>query len=426
MRAPIYKNMEYRVLMAAVTAVILVFLCLSLLITHFTWTRLKNSVTESNLALLGSLLEAYPGELDPEARAAVIRSFTREPGAGNLAAGQAAAAAYGYTRELPFSANPILNRWYLTSLGTVAGLGALLFLGLLGAVYLVSDRTYRKLGGYILGTERIMRGDYHFHFPDTGEGEMAMLGFQLNQLSRRLQLSFAALQTEKQLIKEMASGISHQLKTPLASSRVFVELLLDGAAEDPEVRREFLQKNLAQLERMEWLIQSLLKISRLEAGVIEFQKTYEDLAKTLAKVISSLADSAAENGQALELNTGEEPVPVPHDCKWLSEALINIIDNAIRHTPRQGRITVSLEQAESIAVLTVGDTGPGIPAEELPRIFERFYQGSSSGDGPRQGSGIGLTLAKLIIEKHGGVVQVTSARDKGTTFTVTLPRTWLS
>ncbi len=426
MRAPIYKNREFVFLAAAVAAVCLLFLGLSLLQAHFSWTGLKSDLTDRDLALLGSLLELYPEELRSEAEATTVRAFTREAEAGALEAGQAAAAAYGYSSDLPFSASPLLQRRYLSSLTATAGLGALLLAALLGAVYLASIRTYRRLGQYNLGAERIMRGNYHFRFPETGEGQLDLLGFQFNQLSRRLQLSFAALQEEKKLLKEMISGISHQLKTPLASSRVFTELLLDETAADPEVRREFLQKSLAQLERMEWLIQSLLKISRLEAGVIEFKKANADLSETAARVVASLAENAAQNGQALLLEKENAPVEAPHDRKWLGEALNNIIDNAIRHTPAPGRITVSLEQTDSTAAIIVRDTGPGIPAAELERIFERFYQGSSGGKGPRRGSGIGLSLAKLIVEKHGGMIRVTSAPGEGAAFTITLPRAWLN
>ena len=214
-------------------------------------------------------------------------------------------------RDRPLSITPLLQSRYFHSIAATTALGALLLAALLFAVYLVSARTYRRLNRYNLGAERIMRGDYDFRFPETGEGELDLLGFQFNQLSRRLQLSFTALQEEKKLLKEMISGISHQLKTPLASSRVFTELLLDEAAADPEVRHEFLQKTLAQLERMEWLIQSLLKISRLETGVIEFQKEYADLGGTAARVVTTLVGSAVQKGHALVFEKDSVPVEAP-------------------------------------------------------------------------------------------------------------------
>jgi signal transduction histidine kinase len=426
MRAPIYKNREFIILTMAVAVVCLLFLGLILLQTHYAWTRLHHELTERNLALLGNLLELYPEELRPEAEAEIVRAFTREAEAAAQEAGQAAAAAYGYSRDLPLSTTPLLQSRYFHSIAATAALGALLLAALLFAIYLASARTYRRLNRYNLGAERIMRGDYDFRFPETGEGELDLLGFQFNQLSRRLQLSFTALQEEKKLLKEMISGISHQLKTPLASSRVFTELLLDEAAADPDVRHEFLQKTLVQLERMEWLIQSLLKISRLETGVIEFQKEYADLGETAAQVVTTLVGSAVQKGHALEFEKDRAPVEAPHDRKWLGEALHNIVDNAIRHTPTPGWITVSLEQTDSTAAITVRDTGPGIPPEELGRIFERFYQGSSGGKKPRRGSGIGLSLAKLIVEKHGGMIQASSAPGEGTAFTITLPRAWLN
>lgn len=423
MRAPIYKNQEFVRLFAAISVIVLVFLVLLAAGTYYAWDRARAAVTERNLGLLGSLLQAHP-ELSPQEAGRIIQAFTLTADPSALDAGRELAAKYGYTGELSLSSTPVLGRGAVWSLALCAGLGLLMMICLLGAVYSSGDKTYSRLSAYNLGADRIMRGDFSARFPESGEGELAMMGFQFNQLSRRLQNTFAALEDEKQQMKAMISGISHQLKTPLASSRVFVELLMEGAGDDPAILQEFLHKNLTQLERMEWLIQSLLKMSRLESGVIEFKRSNENLAETLGEVVTSLRDRAEDKSQTLSL-PGSVQIMAPHDRKWLAEALHNLLDNAIRYTPEEGKIIVTLEQTDSTAVVRVSDTGPGIPAEELPRVFQCFYQGSTRGGGG-QGSGIGLALAKLIIEKHGGVLEASSRVGRGSTFTVTLPRVWLS
>lgn len=420
MRAPIYKNREFIFLVGGIVIIALIGFGLLLAGISFSWNRANTAITERNLALLGGLIKANP-ELGEEDIGQMVLAFTRETGPGDLDFGREISGRYGYSREMPLSTVPVLGRWHSWSLAVTAGLGFFLLLALAGAVYISFDGTYRRLSSYNLGAEQIMRGDYSVRFPENGEGDLAILGFQFNQLARRLESTFAALEEEKVQVRAMISGISHQLKTPLASSRVFAELLLEGAGKDPEILQEFLHKNLNQLERMEWLIHSLLKLSRLESGVIEFKKGNENLGETIAGVVSALEEKAASKGQSLDVNLGAS-LPVPHDRAWLAEAITNILDNAIRYTPQGGRISVSLEQTDSTAVVSIRDTGPGIPPDELSRIFQRFYQGSSRGDG--QGSGIGLALTKLIVEKHGGIVQAGSP-GQGSVFTVTLPRAWV-
>lgn len=420
MRAPIYKNREFLRLVVAVCIIWLVITGLLITANHFTWARANAQLVQRNIGLLGNLLAANPS-LGSEEAGLVVQAFAGEASMAAMEAGRELAARYGYDEDYPLSSTPILSRWYTWGLVASIGLGLIAHLFLVAAVYISSDRTYRRLSEYSLGAERIMRGDYSVRFPEAGDGELSILGFQFNQLSRRLQMSFSALEEEKQQMRDMISGISHQLKTPLASSRVFAELLLEGAGEDPEIRQEFLHKNLTQLERMEWLIQALLKLSRLESGVIEFKRENANLAETVKEVVLSLAEKAKDKGQTLSFQSCCQTVLAPHDQHWLAEAVTNIIDNALRYSPAGGRVTASLDQTDSTAVIRIADTGPGIHPYDLPRIFQRFYQGRNRAGG----SGIGLALAKLIVEKHGGVIEAANVMDRGSIFTISLPRVWL-
>ena len=419
MRTPLFKNREYRLIFTGIIVLFLVVIFLQALYTKMLWSNTQKTLIIRDLALLGSLLSQQPSENDVPEAGKIIQSFTGELTSEDIESGAEIAAVYGYTTDLPLNALPLLNSNYLRSqlgfiiLYTVLAVCVLLLLSF------VFSSVYRRLHALSLGAERVMRSDFTMRFPENGEGELPLLGYQFNQLSNRLQQTFDVEQAEKKLLKEMVSGISHQLKTPLSSTRMFTELLLEGAETEPAVREEFLQKSLSQLERMEWLISSLLKMSRLEAGVITLNRQDHDLTVTVQDVTDNLTMMAKQKNQVLKLHI--LPVHFLHDAKWLAEAVENVIKNAILYTPEGGTITVSLFEGDATLGLVVQDNGPGIPKDELPRIFERFYQGRSS-TGARKGSGIGLALARLIVEMHGGVIHAISSDLQGATFTLTFPK----
>lgn len=411
-----FRNREYRIVFSSVLftfAIIIVMVCVY---TGYQWSNLNRELIDRNISLIGRIVNDHP-----ELEETVIAAFTRDMEEEELKVGLNLAERYGYTSDFPINASPVINNSFIKSIyGNIFIILVGLIIVLL-LLYKIFNQIFESMNGISLGAENIMRGNFDIKFPEEGEGELPKLGFQFNQMSKRLQLTMEALNEEKSMLKDMISNISHQLKTPLASLRMFNELLLDGAAEDKDVRQEFLEKSMTQLERMEWLIHTLLKISRLEVGVIEFNKDTNDLPKTIRQVVDSLEVRCKEKRLVVCINEEAGPVYLLHDSKWIGEALGNIIKNAIDYTPEHGKIDICICKNSSTAGIIIKDTGIGIPQDELPYIFKRFYQGKMSRGISKKGSGIGLALAKLIIERHGGLINVSSKVNEGTTFSITFP-----
>jgi signal transduction histidine kinase len=231
-------------------------------------------------------------------------------------------------------------------------------------------------------------------------------------MANRLENSLSVLKREKVFLRNMISDISHQLKTPLSSLIVINDLLLEDKNMDLNMKQNFLEKERTQLERMEWLTINLLKVARIEAGAIEFKKE-KVLLKDILNIALSALNHRLEN-QVLEIE-GDENAIFYGDKEWTGEALINIIKNAIEHN--RGKINISLEETPLFSSIIVRDNGEGIDEKHLPHIFERFYKVSS--EVKPESIGIGLNLAKLIVESQGGTISVKSKKNEGTEFTMT-------
>ncbi len=307
---------------------------------------------------------------------------------------------------------------------TVNLLIILLFILCFVSIRSVFKEVYESIRKLTHNAERIVEGNYTIVISNEKEGDISKLSFQFNQMSKRLKRTVQQLTEEKEFLKDMISNISHQLKTPLASLKMFNELLLDGTLEEKEVAVDFLQKSLVQIDRMEWLIQSLLKITRLETGVIEINKKEYNLSKTVIEEVKALEYNASIKNQKLCLYYDSDYVFLEHDRRWLGEAMRNIIKNSIDYTKEGGNIEVHLQERESLIRISIKDNGVGIHAEDLPKIFKRFYQGQNTlrNNQKRNGTGIGLSLSEVIVEKHDGYIEVKSEVNKGSEFTIIFPK----
>ncbi|WBW97643.1 HAMP domain-containing sensor histidine kinase [Oceanirhabdus sp. W0125-5] len=288
----------------------------------------------------------------------------------------------------------------------------------------VFKELYQSINKLTNNAEKIVEGNYAVVISNEKEGDISKLSFQFNQMSKRLKRTVQQLTEEKEFLKDMISNISHQLKTPLASLKMFNELLLDGTLEEKEVAVDFLEKSLVQIDRMEWLIQSLLKITRLETGVIEINKKEYNLSKTVIEEVAALKYNANIKKQNLSLYYDSDYVFLEHDRRWLGEAIRNIIKNSIDYTKESGNIDVILQERESLIRISIKDNGVGIHEKDIPKIFNRFYQGKNTlrNDQKRNGTGIGLSLSEVIVEKHDGYIEVKSEVNKGSEFTIVFPK----
>jgi len=220
---------------------------------------------------------------------------------------------------------------------------------------------------------------------------------------------------------DFVSKVAHELKTPLSSIRAYVEMLVEGEAQDAATREEFYKIIDSESDRLNRMIENMLNISRIEAGVIKVQK--QDLALTgiIKEVVDCLQPQAAEKEQVLEAELSPVFYQVHADRDMLYQAILNLVSNSVKYTPKGGHVRVSSALENGMATVRVSDTGLGIPAEDLPHLFEKFYRVSANKKAAK-GTGLGLALVKEIVETlHHGQIAVESTVGKGTTFTIRLP-----
>ncbi len=244
------------------------------------------------------------------------------------------------------------------------------------------------------------------------EGELYRLFHEVNSLAAILNAHAEKEEKSKQFLKNTISDISHQLKTPLAALNIYNGLLQDEAEEQPEIK-EFVTLSEQELDRIEILVQNLLKITKLDAGSILLEKTSENVADMMNDIELHFAYRAKQEHKEMVLS-GTDNISLFCDRDWLIEAISNIVKNAFDHTESGDVVCIEWRQFASVIQIIVKDNGSGIHPEDMHHIFKRFYRSRFSQD--TQGIGLGLSLAKSIIEAHNGTVEVDSELGKGTTF----------
>ena len=256
----------------------------------------------------------------------------------------------------------------------------------------------------------VARGDYAAHVPVSGPGEVRTLAESFNRMT-------AEVQAANDAQRDFLGNVSHDLKTPLTSIQGYAQAIIDGAAEDTKAAAQTIYEEASRLNRM---VVELTDLERLQAGKLSMRREPIDMRALSQGVVQSLAVVAEQ--KSLKLETDLAPVPVViGDGDRLAQVLMNLISNALKCTPAGGTVRV-LAGAEPGGVnISIQDSGIGIPAEEQPRVFERFYQVDKA-RGPQRGTGLGLAIAKEIVEAHGGRISVESqGRDQGAVFRVWLP-----
>lgn len=257
-------------------------------------------------------------------------------------------------------------------------------------------------------------GDHNARIECDEEGELYRLFHTVNSMAAVLNAHADNELREKEFLKNTISDISHQLKTPLAALNIYNGLLQDGDMELSAVK-EFTDLSEQELDRIEILVQNLLKITKLDAGAIVLGKTTENVADMLRDVELHFAYRAKQEHKELVLS-GPEEVLLFCDRDWLTEAIDNIVKNALDHTESGDAVHITWKALPNAVQIAVKDNGCGIHPEDLHHIFKRFYRSRFSQD--KQGIGLGLPLAKTIVEAHSGTIEVDSELGKGTTFTM--------
>ncbi len=286
----------------------------------------------------------------------------------------------------------------------------LLFLGTMLFLY-HRERLYKKSENII---KDYIDGNYTVHLPQSNEGNIYQLLASVDQLATMLQAKNNTEQKTKEFLKNTISDISHQLKTPL-SALVMYQEIIENEPDNPETVREFSLKSGTALKRIEQLIQSILKITRIDAGSIYFEKSNYSIPDILSHAISELTTRANNEKKEIIIN-GDLEQMLYCDIEWTGEAIGNIVKNALDHTDAGGKITISWERTPAMIRIFITDNGHGITQEDIHHIFKRFYRSKNTSDS--QGIGLGLPLAKAVVEGQGGILSVQSERLQGTTFTL--------
>ena len=299
-------------------------------------------------------------------------------------------------------------------LSAAAGWLALAGTLLLDGIFLwFTTRRYRELARLSDYLVAIRHGDYSLDVRDNQEGELSILKNDIYKVTLRLSEQAELLQKDKKYLADSLADISHQLKTPLTSLLMMTDLLADEGL--PAAKRaEFTAALRDQLGRIEWLVSSLLKLSRIDAGAVAFRRDELELSHLLSRAFLPLRIPMELKNQTLALE-GTEGVWVRGDENWLCEALVNILKNCVEHTPEGGRLVVSCMENPIHTAIVIQDSGSGIAPEDLPHIFERFYRGRNASP---ESVGIGLAMAKAVLLNQDATVEVESEPGHGTRFTI--------
>ena len=273
------------------------------------------------------------------------------------------------------------------------------------------DDKLKKITKYI---EEINNKNYKLDIDDNTEDELSILKNEVYKVTVMLKEVAENSKKDKLNLKESLSDISHQLKTPLSSITIMLDNILDNPEMDNETRTSFIKDIKKQIININFLVNSLLKLSKLDANSIQFVNKEECIENIISKSIENVSTLCDLKNININCN-GESDAKIYCDAKWQIEAITNILKNAIEHSNASSSIDISYEQNKMYSKIEIKDYGMGIDKDDLPHIFERFYKGKNSSS---DSVGIGLALAKAIIENNGGYISVDSEMNKGTIFTI--------
>ncbi len=272
-------------------------------------------------------------------------------------------------------------------------------------------KRYRRISNLAADINQILHGDCHISIEKYAEGELGILQSEIYKMTVRLREQQQHMCEEKIFLADSLADISHQIRTPLTSINLLVSLL--SKPDIPDAQRQKLSHELYELlSRIDWLIDALLKISKLDAGTVTFQTQQSSLLELLQKSAAPVLIPMELRNQTLKIS-GEGTFT--GDLLWTCEAVTNILKNCMEHTPNGGTITINASENALYTEIVISDDGNGIDSQDLPHIFERFYKGKDSGD---QSFGIGLALARTIITAQNGTIKAENRLHKGARFRI--------
>lgn len=284
---------------------------------------------------------------------------------------------------------------------------------LFGAFLLFSHHRYLDIKNLSSYLRRIYSGDYSLDIRDNEEGELSILRNEIYKVTLILSSQAQQLKKEKEQLADALSDISHQLKTPLTSMTVMNDLMGNEAL-SADKRKEFSKNLEIQLERMQWLLTSLLKLSKIDAGTILFKKDCVPISRLLEQALKPLLIAIEVKNIKLILE-GSSDSSLIGDERWSIEAIVNVLKNCVEHTPAGGEIHITYQENPICSEIKIKDSGAGIPTEDIPYIFKRFYRGKNANE---DSVGIGLAMAKSILLHQNGDIYVRNTKNDGVEFII--------
>ena len=320
-----------------------------------------------------------------------------------------------------------LSNPYTSRASTIAAITGLLivmasiaFLVAVLVAAFIAHRFTTPLTRLTEATRRLAEGDLTTRMAadevSSGTLELRALSSQFNAMADRLEESVEIIRRDRDRGRDFLADVSHELRTPIAAMRTFIELLQGPAGTDPAARAEFLDSSAVQLDRLDWLAQNLLELSKLDSGLVLLDLRPDDIRGTIESAVEHQLAAAERKGIRLTVTLPDRPLRI-------RQVVTNLVGNAIKFTDRGGEVSVlARSDGDGGARIEVVDSGVGIDAAELPRVFDRFYRGSEAMEARSTGSGLGLAIVKSIVDMHHGTIAVESRIGRGSRFTVKLPR----
>lgn len=401
------SNPEAKKSTQILTIILAVFLLLQLLFFYSSLQRQKMLYID----LAGSIA-AKAAQMMPQQESQIIPLVTADLTDADRQQGRQFLEEYGITEQLDGKLFPNLQ----VSVAPVV-LSAILCSVLLLFHYRQYAVLYGKIQELTQAARKILDADYSPAVQENGEGDFAKLSVEFSNIRRVIQNNIEQTQREKQQLVDLLQNISHQFKTKLATMMLYNDILLNRKITQ-EQRIQFLQDNAAQLANMNSMIQRILKLAKLDAHVVEYEKKPTSVSALLGEVAGDLRQLAAEKGVKIQLKMDADDT-LSLDHFWMKEAFQNIVKNCIEHTGSGGSVTITTSAAPLFFKVTVRDTGEGIDRVDLANIFQRFYKSKIANK--KDSVGIGLSIAKTVIDAHGGYIDVMSTKGEGTTFVITFP-----
>ena len=343
-----------------------------------------------------------------------ISAFTSLPNENDIERGREALASIGYDETASMRFLPAVQTYRNQTVLSIFVLLVFLFGAIYLSLFLYLQRQHKAFSNAENTIRQFLDGNTTSRIECSQAGDWYSLFHAINEMATILSAHAENQRQTKEFLQDIISDVSHQIKTPLSALKMYHEII-ESHKDDAATVSSFTEKSQREIKRMEDVIYTLLKLARLDAGIIQMEKSEENVSILMQDVLERFETWAEREHKTITLS-GKENVILLCDALWVSEAIGNIIKNALEHTENGGHIGVKWSQSPLMTQIEISDDGKGIHPEDLYNIFKRFYRSRLSSD--VHGIGLGLPLAKSIVEAHGGTISVTSTPGTGTTFTL--------